>query len=243
MKSHKENLSRKIVLAAAVMALAVSATFAGDHGTKSPVVPRNREYQDKTYEEWGASWWQWFLEQPIVSATGTTHPGIDDPHFDVTEGQHGDVWFLAATFGSDRTVTIPAGKALFIATLNAECSTLEAPPFYGGTANARRDCAKSYADMIDATTLFFTINGTAVNLAADRVASPDAKFNAPTPWIYGDTGGRGRTSGDGYYLLLEPLPPGHYDISFGGVFGAPPALAQTYHIDVAPDRHDGGCDQ
>ena len=240
MKSHNKHLSQMIVLAAALMALVGSAAFAGGHKTKSPVVPINGEYDGKSYEEWGASWWKWLLELPMVTASGVTHPGVDAPTFDVTEGQHGNVWFLAATFGADRTCTIPAGKALFIATLNVECSNLEPAPFYGATAEDRRDAATAFADLIDPSTLFFTINGAAVDLADFRAASADIKFNAPTPWIYGATGGKGRSSGDGYYILLEPLPPGDYDISYGGVFGGPPALTQTYRLTVSAH---GDCDR
>ena len=77
-------------------------------------------------------------------------------------------------------------------------------------------------------------------MADFRAASADIKFNAPTPWIYGATGGKGRSSGDGYYILLEPLPPGDYDISYGGVFGGPPALTQTYRLTVSAH---GDCDR
>jgi len=208
------------------------------------IVPRNKEYQDKTYEEWSAAWWKWALELPVVSPSGVTHPFIDDPHFDVTEGQQGSVWFLGASFGADRTVTIPANKALFIGSLNVECSTLEAPPFYGGTAEERRSCARSFGDMFIPSTLYFTINGNPVNISAFRATSPDFKFNAPTPWIFGDTGGKGRSTADGYYILIKPLPPGHYDISFGGQFQGPPTMNMTYHITVLPARggHDGSDD-
>lgn len=234
MNHHKNtNMNRTIGVAAALVVLAGNTALAGGHHAGPKVVPINSKYHGKSYEEWGGSWWKWFMEQPVVSTSGVTHPGIDAPTFDVNEGQHGSVWFLAATFGADRTCTIPAGKSLFIATLNAECSNLEDPPFFGGTSVQRHNCASDFADLIDPLSLFFTINGDPVDLADFRAASPDIKFNAPTPWIYGATGGRGRSSGDGYYILLEPLPPGHYDISFGGVFGGPPALTQTYHLTVS----------
>ena len=93
------------------------------------LTPQSAPY-GKSYSQWSASYWQWLFSLPVAG-----HPGIDSPDFDVTEGQSGNVWFLTGPFGTvERNVTIPAGKALFIALINVDSSTLEEPPFYGATA-------------------------------------------------------------------------------------------------------------
>jgi hypothetical protein len=63
----------------------------------------------QTYPQWAGAWWKWFMELPLTNSEGDVHPGSDcAPNaFDVTEGQTGNVWFLAAPFGSPciRTAT------------------------------------------------------------------------------------------------------------------------------------------
>ena len=79
--------------------------------------------------------------------------------FDVQEGQSGNVWFLTGPFGTiERDATIPAGKALFVALINVDSSTLEAPPFYGATAADQLAIANGFADFI--TDLSFTVRNT-----------------------------------------------------------------------------------
>jgi len=62
-----------------------------------------------------------------------------------------------------------------------------------------------------------------------RVTSPQFTFTAPTPWIFGETGGPGTSVGDGYYILLAPLSPGDHTLRFGGAF----------HFTLAEDGFDG----
>ena len=174
--------------------------------SKSKVVRPNDNYRGKSYAQWSAEWWQWDMELPVQDANGNPlpHPSVDDPRFDVTEGQEGSVWFLAAPFGTvERTCTIPRNKALFVAILNAEASDLEG---LGATREEQRDTAKFLADHIVPATLFCTIDGSPVNhLERYRVLSPQFHFTAPTPWVFGPTGGAGTSVGDGYHVLIEPL--------------------------------------
>jgi hypothetical protein len=63
-----------------------------------------------------AQWWQWALETP------TSVNPLQDPtgQFGAVNQSHGNVWFLAGNTGgvTVRTVTIPAGKALFFPVAN-----------------------------------------------------------------------------------------------------------------------------
>ena len=64
-----------------------------------------------------------------------------------------------------------------------------------------------------------TIDGQPVaNLDSFRVISPEFTFSAPSPWIFGNTGGEGTSVGDGYYLFLTPLSRGTHTIHMGGDF-------------------------
>src|SRR6266568_7278799 len=108
-------------------ALLIAAVVGLDHttpvlaGQTPQILPRKSVPYGKTYGQWSAAWWKWAMELPV-----TGHPFNDDPSFDVKNGQSGDVWFLAAPFGTvSRSVTIPSSKALFIGLLDAEASDLE----------------------------------------------------------------------------------------------------------------------
>src|SRR5262245_48651414 len=64
----------------------------------------------QTYGEWSAAWWQW------ASSISVDHnPILDQTGADAAVGQAGHVWFLAGNAGgtTERTVTVPAGTALF----------------------------------------------------------------------------------------------------------------------------------
>jgi hypothetical protein len=196
------------------------------------LTPQSSPY-GKNYSQWSAAYWQWLFSLPVEG-----HPGIDSPEFDVTEGQSGNVWFLTGPFGTvERNITIPAGKALFIALVNVDSSTLEEPPFYGATAADQLTIATGFAAYI--TDLSFTVDGSAVkNIQDFRVTSPQFSFTAPSPWIFGDTGGTGKATGVGYFVMLAPLSAGQHTIHYTGAFkfsDAPEdyiAVDMTYHVTV-----------
>ena len=131
----------------------------------------------------------------------------------------------------ERHVTIPAGKFLFVALLNAEASDLEG---LGATKAERRETAIWQADHI--VSVSCAIDGEAVpNIDSYRVTSPQFTFNAPTPWIFGETGGRGKSVADGYYVMLSPLSRGTHTIHIGGAFHFAVAEGDPYDFDAEAD--------
>lgn len=181
-----------------------------------------------------AAWWQWGLSQPVSG-----HPFSDDPAFDVAAGQRGPLWFLATPLGTiERHVTIPAGTWLFLGLVNAEASNLEG---LGETKAEQRETARFLADHI--TDVSCVIDGVTVpDIRAYRFTSPQFRFDAPTPWIFGETGGRGKAVADGYYLIVTPLSRGthiiritgafHFSVAEGDPFDFDAAADVTYHITV-----------
>ena len=214
-----------------VASLAGSVAWA-DSG-KAVVVSPNAKYQGQSYAEWSAAWWQWLFSLPVDS-----HPGNDNPDFDVTDGQSGRVWFLTGPFGTvERHVTIPAGTSLFVSLVNVDASTLEEPPFYGATAADQLTIANGFADYI--TDLSFSVDGATVeNIEDFRVTSPQFSFTAPSPWIFGATGGEGTATGVGYFVMLPPLSAGTHIIHYTGAFKVSDApedyigVDMTYHVTV-----------
>src|SRR5690349_16416253 len=181
----------------AITALGALSAF----GRNTPtVLPPHSRPHGQSYAEWSAAYWQWLFGLPVDG-----HPGSDTPDFDVTEGQSGRVWFLTGPFGTvERDVTVPAGTALYVALINVDSSTLEEPPFYGATAADQLAIANGFADFI--TDLSFTVDDKTVrNIRDFRVTSPQFGFTAPSPWIFGATGGTGLATGVGYFVMLAPL--------------------------------------
>ena len=211
----------------ASLCVIVSLVTVSSQQSAAGVIPVNAKVQGKTYGEWSALWWQWAMEYPLEG-----HPSFPDSGFDVTARQSGSVWFLGSPFGTvQMNLTIPQGTMLFCPILNAEASDLEG---LGDTPEERLETANFLAD--HARNLSVTIDGVPVNnIHRFRVVSPEFTFNAPTPWIFGETGGLGTSVGDGYFILLTPLSTGTHTIHIGGDFHFSVAEGDPFDFDAFAD--------
>lgn len=220
----------RIALALALVFLLTQAALAGN--PNPGVMPPQSHSRGATYGEWSAAWWQWAYSLPADQ----------NPFFDDTgcangaNGQDGPVWFLTGVINvsgaADRTCTVPTGKALFFPLINVECSTAEAPPFYGADEEELRACARSFA----IGDVFAEIDGRQVHNVADYlVESPLFSFTLPENNVLGLPTGEADAVSNGYYLMLAPLSVGEHTVHFGGTysdFGF--TLDITYHLTVAP---------
>lgn len=173
--------------------------------------PETNQY-GLTYGEWTARWWQWALSIPEDK-----NPVTDETGAHCMEGQSGDVWFLAGSFGGmvERACEIPAGKAILFPLMNSECSFAESPDLT--TESELRSCATSSNDGV--TELMTNIDGVAMkesDLRNYRVQSPLFGVNFPEDNIYGVTAGPTQAVSDGYWVFLPPLSPGNHQIHFRG---------------------------
>jgi hypothetical protein len=225
-----------VAMAVAVMLCLAPPSAFGQRRSAPTIVSPDATYHGKTYAEWSADATRFGLEHPLEG-----HPGLDTPDFDVRSGQHGEVWFLSGPFDThERSITVPAGKALFVMLLNVDASSLEEPPFHGDTAAEQLAIAKFFGTHMKE--VFFEIDGEAIeNMDDFHVSSPQFEFTAPTPWLFGAVGGTGTAVADGYYVMLERLPKGEHTIHFGGVFrftlaedgfDAELPIDMTYHVTV-----------
>jgi hypothetical protein len=217
------------------------------------VLPVQSKAFGMSYGEWNARWWQWALSMPI-----TAHPLYDTA--DCSAGQFGPVWFLGGTFSStpdpgdpnavigtaNRACSVPAGKALFIAILNTEASTLEGN---GTTEEELRANANFIMD--HAQDLFMEIDGVAVQEPVHYRADSPLFIFGPLPAnnvlaALGANAPAGATSqavAAGISVLLRPLSAGSHVVHFGGQFVFTEAqdgfdfrfsLDVTYHLIVGP---------
>jgi hypothetical protein len=169
-----------------------------------------------------AQWWQTFVAVPAGDAATRCDLGT------------GTIVFLGATATGtvDRSCTLSAGTSVLLPLINIECSSLEAPPFFGANPGQRLVCAKRFAD--EFTDLVLTINGVPVkDLSRLRVRSQPFQFSPVDGNLFGITAGTGGSVSDGYWALIGPLAPGDYVVFGSGTY--PPfdfATSIAYHLHV-----------
>jgi len=207
----------KVLGACTLLTLFPSTTAVADPG----VFPVNSHPYGMDYADWSAEWTRWTMEYPLNDPNGT-HPSVDDPGFNVANRQSGRVWFLSTPvdFGTaiptprTRYITISKHTALFVGTINGEYSSLEDP--FPQTEAGQRAIANFQADRIVGLTC--TLDGHTVQHDRYRFESDQFSFTAPTPWIFGATGGNGTSVADGYYLFLKPMQVGQHVLHYTGGF-------------------------
>ena len=164
----------------------------------------NASIDGRALGDWGASWWQW-----LKSFARSNNPQTDLNGALCTEGQVGDVWFLAGAPSPapvERECTIPPGKTLFFPALSYI--------YYAGQDHPI-DCATAttgVAERVERPVVF------TVSLNGDELPEPLQHREATTrcfdPLIHtrGDAEKTWAWPGasDGYYFALKPLPPGKH---------------------------------
>jgi hypothetical protein len=184
-----------------------------------------------SYGQWTAKWWQWLLSTPLPNS-----PLTDTTGKDCGQNQNGAVWFLVGTEGgaAARTCTIPAGKAILFPIINSECSYSERP-----TLKTESDLAKCAKVLNNPTTnLQASVDGVNLQqLDKYRVTSPLFNLTFPAKNIFGSPVGTTQAVGDGWFIIMHPLPPGKHELHFSGLTPANPTTGQsnfsvdlTYHL-------------
>lgn len=172
----------------------------------------NENILNFTYNDWIAKWWQWNVARDS-SAYNNDECGI---------GHTGPVWFLPDVLAGvvDRTCDIPLGKPILIPINTGTC-------WNDGNPQPMSDkeltpCAKEGQDP---TTLNVLVNNT--NIKPHRIES--SLFNITIPEesytrYDNQTGhevecvkcpvGTFRAIADGYFIFLEPLKEGNYEVRY-----------------------------
>ncbi|HXG49639.1 MAG TPA: hypothetical protein VNO52_18605 [Methylomirabilota bacterium] len=206
------------------------AAFAGNGNAGNPrVIPPHANAFGKSLGEWSAAWWKFGIEHPVDGNPFAVGGCFDlSPHV---------VGFAGPLATHTLYCTVPAGKALFIAGITIECSSLEPPEsgFHGDTAEEQAECARFWADHIE--NLSIEIDGRSVqNIGAYRVVSPQFAFTAPDPNILGVAGGGAGTGvADGYYVMVPPLPKGLHTTRVRGVLRFSVAEGDPFDLELPTD--------
>ena len=167
-----------------------------------------------SYGEWTVKWWQWILSTPKSS-----NPLIDQSGENAAINQPTEhVWFLAGRLGMEdknfpsRNCNVPAGRSILFPVINCEANPIEYPEL---------KTKESLIDHVvkDENTIvekICTLNGMPIDV--QRVKSDPEIFevNLHSDNIFNVNGGNTKATGDGYWVFLESLPEGEYDLSFRG---------------------------
>jgi len=223
MTSHLSKTSSKVALIAMTLA-AMTLRF-------TPAV-RADKYVDLT-----AGWWQWLFKQPVA-----TNPWFDETGERAANGQEdgsgpaGKYFFLCGVVNrsgtAERTITVPAGKALFFGVLNSEWDT----GGIGADLKVPQLRALAAADIATVTDKYARLDG--MPLEIRRIQSPIFSYWVPQTdnvlqaFSADVTGTVKQAYSDGYWVYVAPLPRGTYLLTFGGSAFNGYTEAITYHITV-----------
>jgi hypothetical protein len=175
----------------------------------------------------GDKWWQWVIENNFQP---TTTSGNAD--------QVKSVYFLPGSF-SGGDATVPVGNHVFTPVLN---SVLDDPLVDDKgipklTVAEERAALKSLLDA--ATGLHFNVTGRNGSIVQDW--NPYRQVSPPGGFSYaGDSFPSTGAVSDGYWVLLNPLPPGTYTVNFGGTLNLTKADGKTGVIDIDGDGNKNG---
>jgi hypothetical protein len=260
--------SRKLLrLGAVALLLASPSAFAGNANGHLTVLPPNSNAFGRSYGAWSEAFWQWSFSLPVDH-----HPLFDTA--DVSTGQSGNVWFIGGGFTSTpvtRSITIPAGTALFFPLLTAWADNTDCNGGQmisdGNSETFLRGLVESvYIDSVQ--TVSCVIDGVPVRGLSDPATSPYL-FKSPTPGGFSyivpssdnvlnflglpcwtDPSGNPITVSaniyhpvaEGFYILLAPLSVGQHTIHGFATNGS---FTQdfTYNITVAPNQSQGDSNQ
>jgi hypothetical protein len=204
---------------AAVMALTAALSA---NAAESYLVPPDEVVAGTDQAEWSRRWWQWagsfeHSESPVADTSGELCAGK----------QEGDVWFLAGTYGTRRTIrtcTVPRGKHLFFPLINYVVA-----PGTNGSTNCMSVMSAAARMTEQVSSLVLVVDGIRYTELA--------KHRQPTLGCF-DLGERAEpkrrvfpSAANGYYVMLQPLPAGRHRLEFGGAL-ASMLQAVTYTLIV-----------
>lgn len=204
---------------------------------RADVLPNDAEVAGRTIPEWSAEWWKW-----VFSVPASVNPMLDTDGRWATNNNHGPVFFLAGVIAISSTQTrsfaVSEDQYVMIPLINTWADNVATdPPF---TLERLRELNDISMRSVTALHAFLDGVPAASNLFERRITSPVFTYEYLVEdnihsWLLGFPylGIVDPMLADGYYLMLEPLPPGRHTLAYGGAIGAFNfALNITNHITV-----------
>jgi hypothetical protein len=181
-------------------------------------VPPTESVANTSQADWSRAWWQWAgsfnrAESPVADRSG------ENCHL----RQNGPVWFLAGTYGTQRTIRtckVPRGKYLFFPIINyvvmpttrtAACA--ECCPSFIQTAKEITDQPSNLVLELDGRRL----EGLDSHRQVTKECFDMGALAQPKVQMF-------PSAANGYYVMLRPLAPGKHTLNFGGML---PGMSQA----------------
>jgi hypothetical protein len=159
-----------------------------------------------SYGEWLAKFWTWFIQIPA-----DVHPREHYTPERCATAQSGPVWFLSDILADkeERNCEIPSGKAILLPILNGICWSDESDPI----PMSDQDLIKCAKEGNEYGVISATIDGREIKeLNSYRAESPFFNITVPENNIFNNMPGVWKAKVDGFFLFLEPLPPGNHTL-------------------------------
>ncbi|UXH78876.1 hypothetical protein [Roseateles amylovorans] len=198
-------------------------TAASTSPSDDPLVPHDEQIGGQSQALWSRDWWQW-----AGSFSQAASPIADRSGVLCASGQSGEVWFLAGTYGTQRTIRschVPRGKYLFFPLINYMVTA--APGMTTTCLSVQRTALRITDDVSD---LVLEVDGRRFDQLALHRQHTSECF---------DLGARAKpkvrmfpTAANGYYVMLRPLSPGRHTLNFGGAL---PSMLQAVSYNLIVD--------
>jgi len=200
------------------------------------VSARTGEAGSGDYGKLAAEWWKWVYSIPCTTAF-CPNPVIDTTGDYGAVGQHGEVWFLAGTFGGavTRNVYVPEGSPVFFPVANNAFFDTPNACGQGPVSFSVEEMRAIVAAVTDkAINLSATLDGKPLKIVREQSVVfdlPIPKDNLAEPCAQGIYS---PAVDDGYYVLLKKLDAGLHTLHFHAEI--PPGFVTdvTYKLTVVP---------
>jgi hypothetical protein len=158
-----------------------------------------------TYGQWLNRWWTW--NQGIAKSE---HPRENYSPEKCTINQSGPVWFLADILSGteERTCTIPAGRAILVPLLTGEYhndATVSSP------LNKEQMRAEAMAGD-EYGVISASLDGVEIHNVEQYRTQSFSNITVRENNIFDNQAGTFPSYVDGFFVFLEPLPPGKHDL-------------------------------
>jgi hypothetical protein len=228
--------TRAVVVTAILLGPALGRAVAQSNENPG-IVPIDAVAHGKTYGELAAAWWKWVLETPAPESAI-----LDDTGALCASHQTDGVWFLAETlFGGSvtRSCTVPPGTFLFFPLATALYGAFVTEPDDMRT----EEFVRSRTTCVLGADVHAEIDGVPVNAPHQYLEqSPLFAIHLPTDNVFQVTPDiipdltLDPAVDRGYYLYLNPLPPGSHTIHFWSASSPSTCVLDqdvTYHLTIA----------
>jgi len=232
---------RKTAVALGVLATClIAASPAAAHQGQTRLAPASARLGGLTGGELLGEEFQQLFELP--ADVNPSNPAATNPTVCLSAGRHDQVlivWTQPVGAANPTICTVKPGTPVFFYALGGDCSSVEAPPFFGATADEQRACILGVIRTCGCVGVRpVSVDGAApVNIGTDRylAVSPPESAQLPADNIFGVPPQQATFVAAGYVGMVRPLPPGRHTITTE-VPGSPP-VTQVAIVDVVPGLH------